>query len=91
MNDVTRAAALVLSVVLWAPVAPVLLRGDVSAEKAILLYLAAFALALGGCTALARMVAAYAPEPVPEPEAARGSALDEPGELELTGRRTGDR
>ena len=70
MSDSVRGIAIVLSVLLWSPVAPGLLHGEVSAEKAMLLYGAALALALTGCSLLAGLLRAYAPEPEPEEQAA---------------------
>lgn len=69
MSETTRGVALLLSVLLWAPVVPSFVQGSTTAEEAILLYVAAFALAVGGCAALSALLRAYAPEPEPEPEA----------------------
>lgn len=69
MSDTVRGTALVLSVLLWSPTAPSLLRGEVPAEKALLLYAAALLLALAGCGLLAALVRAYTPVGGPEPTA----------------------
>lgn len=62
MSDTARAVALVVSVLLWSPVAPGLLRGEVAAERALLLYAGACLLALTGCAVLSGLVRAYAAE-----------------------------
>lgn len=72
MSDTARGVALLLSVLLWSPVAPGLLRGQVAAEKALLLYVAALVLTLIGCSLLSSLLRAYTPEPVAD--AADGSS-----------------
>ncbi len=88
MSDTLRAVALLLSLVMWSPVAMRLVRGEVAPDKAVVLYAAALLIALVGCALVAAVVRAYAPEDepppdevAPEPAAARGtdtSARDEP-------------
>ena len=67
MTEQARGAALLVSVLLWAPVLPSFLRGGTSAEEALLLYAASLALSVVGCSLLAALVRAYTPvqEPVP--------------------------
>lgn len=62
MSDTLRAVALLLSLLLWSPACAQLLRGEVSADRAGLLYAAALLLSLTGCGLIARIVCAYAPE-----------------------------
>lgn len=61
MSDTVRGVALLLSVVLWSPVARPLLEGRTSPEQAGLLYAAALVVSLVGCALLAAVVGAYAP------------------------------
>lgn len=71
MSDAVRAVALLLSVLLWSPVAPGLLTGAVAAERALLLYAGALLLCLAGCGLLSALVRAYTPvSDEPEPETA---------------------
>jgi hypothetical protein len=74
MSDTARATALVLSVLLWSPVAPRLLRGEVAPERALLLYLGAWLLAMAGCALLCSLVRAYAPAPADEASPAADDA-----------------
>lgn len=69
MTDAVRAVALLLSVLLWSPVAPGLVSGAVPAEKALLMYAASLLLCLLGCGLLSALVRAYTPveEPAPPP------------------------
>lgn len=71
MTDTVRALALLLSVLLWSPVAPGLVNGTVPAEKALLMYVASLLLCLLGCGLLSALVRAYTPveEPAPPPAA----------------------
>ena len=62
MSDTLRAVALLVSLLLWAPAGSALLRGDVSAERAVLLYAGALLLSVAGCLLLSGLVRAYAPE-----------------------------
>ena len=78
MSDTGRALALLLSVLVWSPVLMPLLRGEVSPDRALLLYAGAVALVVTGWSVLGGLVRAYA-EPPAE------------GELEPTGRRREDR
>lgn len=71
MSDTLRAVALLLSLLLWSPACAQLLRGEVSADRAGLLYAAALLLSLAGCGLIARIVGAYAPEDEPAEHAAR--------------------
>lgn len=77
MSDTVRALAVVLSVLLWMPVAPSLVAGGTPAEEALLLYVAALLLSLTGCAGLAAILRAYAPADAPEtpaePEAEPGA------------------
>ena len=94
MSDSVRAVAILLSVLLWSPAAPGLLRGEVPAEKALLLYCGALVLAFGGCALLSGLVRAYAPEPdEPEPdEPEEAPAVGAPaGDAATAGRRADDR
>lgn len=61
MNEMSRGIAMLLSVLLWAPVLPSFLRGGTSAEEALLLYAASLALSFVGCSSLAALLRAYAP------------------------------
>lgn len=76
MSDTVRGVAILLSVLLWSPVAPSLLRGEVGAEKALLLYVAALLLALTGCTLLSGLLNAYAAVPVDDAD--RAGEVSEP-------------
>lgn len=78
MSDTGRGLALLLSVLVWSPVAPPLLRGEVSPDRALLLYAVALVLVVTCWSLLGVLVRAYA-EPPAE------------GELEPTGRRREDR
>ena len=60
MSDATRGIALMLSVLLWLPVAPGLMRGELAAERALLVYAGALALALAGAWLLTTLIRAYA-------------------------------
>lgn len=68
MSDTLRAVALLLSVLLWSPVAPSLMSGQTGPEEAGLLYAAALCISLAGCGLMAALVRGYSPEPEPEPE-----------------------
>ena len=76
MSDVVRAVAPLLSVLLWSPVAPGLLSGAVPAERALLLYVAALLLCLGGCGLLSAIVRAYSLSTVDEPEPGPAPSAD---------------
>lgn len=65
MSDTLRAVSLLLSLALWSPVAGQLMRGEVSPERAGVLYAAALLLALGGCALLSQLVGAYTPADAP--------------------------
>ncbi len=78
MSDTGRGLALLLSVLIWSPVAPPLLRGEIGADRALLLYAVAVVLVVTGWSLLGGLLRAYA-EPPAE------------GELEATGRRRDDR
>lgn len=78
MSDTGRGLALLLSVLIWSPVAPPLLRGEVGPDRALLLYAGAVALVVTGWSLLGSLLRAYA-EASPE------------GELEPSGRRRDDR
>ena len=78
MNDTGRGLALLLSVLIWSPVVPPLLRGEIGADRALLLYAVAVVLVVTGWSLLCGLLRAYA-EPPAE------------GKLEPTGRRRGDR
>lgn len=78
MSDTGRALALLLSVLIWSPVAPPLLRGEIGADRALLLYAVAVMLVVTGWSLLGGLLRAY------------GESHAE-GELEPTGRRRDDR
>ena len=63
MSDPVRAVALLLSVLLWSPVAPSLLRGGTSPSDALLLYAGALALSLTGCGVVTALVRSYGAPP----------------------------
>ena len=90
MSDSVRGIAIVLSVLLWSPVAPGLLRGEVPAEKAILLYGAALVLALVGCSLIAGLLRAYAPAAEEAPAAEGEHQPAGTGEAEELRRRSED-
>ena len=94
MSDAVRAVAILVSVVLWSPVARPLLAGETSPDEALVLYAAALLLSLTGCAAMAALVRAYSPAPAEPEEPESPSPADGPAStVDLTdalGRRAED-
>ena len=66
MSEKLRGFVVLLSVLLWLPVLPPLLEGQMRTDEAVLRYGGALLLAWGGVSLIAAIVRAYTPEPVPE-------------------------
>lgn len=74
MTEAARGLVLLVSVLLWLPVLPPLLAGDLSTAEAGLRYAAALLLAWAGGSLLSALVRNYTPEPVKEDADSAGQA-----------------
>ncbi|MEX2290970.1 MAG: hypothetical protein WD794_11685 [Mycobacteriales bacterium] len=72
MSEAVRGLVLLVSVLLWLPVLPPLLAGELSTAEAGLRYAAALLLAWGGGSLLSALVRNYAREPVEEDAGSAG-------------------
>ena len=90
MSEKVRGFVVLLSVLLWLPVLPPLLDGQMRTDEAVLRYGGALLLAWGGVSLIAAIVRAYTPEPPleeksapPEKKPAAAAPAVDDGESEL--------